>query len=239
MGDRKDWDRYLGDLRTRANEVKSSLGQVTKHLRDSRLQWPIILDRLSVLSSQAQSLSEVLLDQSVTVDYHHARLATENAVLQPTVEYFDPTQNLRTRPIPEKEQEDAQYFQQFQQDSQWSSLDAKMIESQFIQFNQEVLSLVSDLQKLASDSSAQYSSSALSSSAASASSFSATSVLKPSLAVSLGARLGGRLSPKSQHQQVQQAPVPQPTAQQAVQQASQDESLMRVLNSMNLGAGLD
>jgi len=77
------------------------------------------LQRLTVLSSQIQILSDDLLDQTLSADFSSERAVAENTVFQPTIDHYDPSApgySIRSKPIIEIEKEQHDFIKQYQQD---------------------------------------------------------------------------------------------------------------------------
>jgi len=125
--------RYFSSLKARANEASSNIGQInfSNPNNPDLYNWNSTLGRLSVLSSQIQTLSEELLDQTSS-DLNSERSAAENTVFQPTIDHFDPFApgfSLRSKPITEIEKDHQEYVKQYRSDPKLSTLSALQIEA--------------------------------------------------------------------------------------------------------------
>eukprot|EP00457_Paulinella_chromatophora_P011106 gb/GEZN01011232.1/.p1 GENE.gb/GEZN01011232.1/~~gb/GEZN01011232.1/.p1 ORF type:complete len:190 (-),score=35.16 gb/GEZN01011232.1/:553-1122(-) len=137
---KKDFALLLSSLKSRTDEVQQSITILEHYATWSRSpEWPKILARFTTLSGQLQKLQEELMRPATL-----SRL--ENSVPQPCVDGFDPTIILRTRPLPQFEEQDAQLAARFQSSAE-VQLDVEKLKGNTLQYNAEVCTLVQLISK--------------------------------------------------------------------------------------------
>eukprot|EP00808_Paulinella_micropora_P004554 g1459.t1 len=131
----KDYFILLSNLKARTDEIRHSIDSLEKKdLLVPNPKWPQVLEEFLTLATQFSKLQEELRRPG-------ALAKLQNSVAQPSSPDFDPTILLRTRPLPEVEEQQEKLQAQFagSEQGQW---DADKLKGNALQYNSEVAALL-------------------------------------------------------------------------------------------------